>query len=64
LVIMMTHRTMISRQLRSARTSTLTTEERREELRVAELAAARKDGRHALRRGAHDRAKSRAVGIR
>jgi hypothetical protein len=63
-VIMMTHRTMISRQLRSARTSALTSEERREELRLAELAAARKGGRHAPVAGERDHAKSRAAGIR
>ncbi len=35
----MTHRMRISRQLRSARTSALTTEERRQALRAAEQAA-------------------------
>jgi hypothetical protein len=39
---MMTHRMMIRRQLRSARVSALTSEERRQALLVAERAAAQK----------------------
>jgi hypothetical protein len=62
---MMTHRTMISRQLRSARTSALTAEERREELRKAERVVARRDGGPAPEAGAsRDPAKSRVTGIR
>jgi hypothetical protein len=40
---MMTHRMRISRQLRSARTSALTVEERRQALRAAEQAAQEHD---------------------
>jgi len=40
---MMTHRMRISRQLRAARTSALSAEERREALRTAERAAAQRD---------------------
>ena len=52
---MMTHRMRISRQLRSARTSALTAEERREALRAAEQAAAQQDDRPSPDAGAaHD----------
>ena len=40
---MMTHRMRIDRQLRSARTSALTTDERREALRAAEQAVQAED---------------------
>jgi hypothetical protein len=40
---MMTHRMRISRRLRSARTSALTTEERRQALQAAERAAQMND---------------------
>ena len=47
----MTHRMRISRRLRSARTSALTTEERRQALQAAEQAA-QKDGPPAPEAGA------------
>jgi hypothetical protein len=49
---MMTHRMRISRRLRSARTSALTTEERREALQAAERAAVQKGGRPSPEAGA------------
>lgn len=54
-IAMMTHRMRISRQLRAARTSAMTAEQRREALRAAEQAAARKDDRPSPDAGAaHD----------
>jgi len=49
---MMTHSMRIRRQLRSARASALTSEERRMELRAAEAAAAQKDDRSSPKAGA------------
>ena len=47
----MTHRMRISRHLRSARTSALTTEERRQALQTAEQVAAQKHDRPAPEAG-------------
>jgi hypothetical protein len=49
---MITHRMRISRQLRAARTSALSAEERREALRAAERAAAQQDDQPSSETGA------------